>query len=73
LPIAVRGGGHNVVGYGSSDGGIVIDLRPMKRIDVDAAERTVTTQGGVLWGELDARTQGHGLSVTVGSSPTGHI
>jgi FAD/FMN-containing dehydrogenase len=74
LPIAVRGGGHNVAGHGSCAGGVVIDLRLMKQIDVDAAGGTVTTQGGVLWGELDARTQEHGLAVTGGRvSTTGVI
>jgi len=61
VAVAVRGGGHSVVGYGVCDGGIVIDLGKLKSIDVDPAGKTARAGGGVLWGELDAATQQHGL------------
>lgn len=66
LEIAVRGGGHNVAGYGTSDGGLVIDLSPMKGIRVDAQSKRARAQGGVLWGELDHETQAFGLATTGG-------
>ncbi len=66
LEIAVRGGGHNVGGRGTIDGGLMIDLAPMKGIHVDAAKRTVRAQGGVLWKELNRETQLHGLATTGG-------
>ncbi len=66
LDVAVRGGGHSIPGFSTVDDGIVIDLSPMKGIEVDAAARTVTAQGGVLWSELDAATQEHGLATTGG-------
>jgi len=66
LEIAVRGGGHNVGGRGTVDGGLMIDLAPMKGIYVDAAKRTVRAQGGVLWKELNRETQAHGLATTGG-------
>jgi len=64
--IAVRGGGHSIPGHSSSEGGIVIDLSPMKGIRVDPARRTVRAQAGVTWGELDRETQAFGLAVTGG-------
>jgi FAD/FMN-containing dehydrogenase len=69
LPVAVRGGGHGVAGLSVCDDGVVIDLSPMKRIVVDPEAGTARAGGGVLWGELDAATQAHGLA-TVGGIVT---
>ncbi len=66
LLISVRGGGHSLPGHSVNDGGMMIDLSPMKRIDVDAGHRTARVQPGVVWGELDAATHAHGLAVTGG-------
>jgi FAD/FMN-containing dehydrogenase len=66
LPISVRGGGHSLPGHSVNDGGMMIDLQPMKRIEVNAQQRTVRAQPGVLWGEFDRATQTHGLAVTGG-------
>src|SRR5262245_19862068 len=66
LEVAVRGGGHNVAGRAAIDGGVMIDLSPMKGIHVDLNERTVRAQGGVTWAELNRETQLHGLAVTGG-------
>jgi FAD/FMN-containing dehydrogenase len=64
--VAVRGGGHNVAGRATIDGGVMIGLAPMKAIQVDPRSRTVRVQGGVTWGELNRETQRHGLAVTGG-------
>ena len=70
LLVAVRGGGHNVAGHATCDGGLVIDLSPMKGIWVDPARRTVRASAGVTWGELDRETQVFGLATTGGTDPT---
>lgn len=70
LPVAVRGGGHNVAGSAVNDGGLVIDLSPMKGIFVDRVARTARAQPGVTWGELDAATQLHGLVTPGGEVST---
>ena len=66
LELAVRGGGHSIPGFSGVDGGLVINLSPMKGIDVDIAGRTVRAGGGVTWAELDSATQAHGLATTGG-------
>jgi FAD/FMN-containing dehydrogenase len=66
LLLAIRGGGHNVAGTGTCDGGLVIDLSPMKGIRVDPASGVIRAEPGLLWRELDAGTQEHGLAVTGG-------
>ena len=66
LEIAVRGGGHNVGGRGTIDGGMMIDLATMKGIHVHPARRTARAQGGVLWKEFNRETQLHGLATTGG-------
>ncbi len=66
LEIAVRGGGHSFPGLSVCDGGIVIDLGPMKGIRVDPQARTARAQAGVLLGELDRETQAFGLAVPSG-------
>ena len=72
LTVAVRGGGHSIAGASSCDGGLMIDLSPMKGIRVDPARRTAHAEPGVLLGEFDAATQAHGLATTMGvNSDTG--
>jgi FAD/FMN-containing dehydrogenase len=66
LLVAVRGGGHSFPGLSVCDGGLVIDLSPMKGIRVDPKARTVRAQAGVLLGELDRETQAFGLAVPSG-------
>src|SRR5947199_1709298 len=66
LAVAVRGGSHNVAGNATCDGGVVIDLSPMKGVHVDADARTVRAEGGLTWGEVDAGTQAFGLATTGG-------
>ena len=66
LLLAVRGGGHNVAGFGTCDGGLVIDLSRMKGITVELKGQTARAQGGLTWGEFDKATQVHGLATTGG-------
>ena len=66
LPLAIRGGGHNGGGLGTVDDGVVIDLSPMKTIQVDPEARTVRVGGGCTWGEVDAATNEHGLATPSG-------
>ena len=70
LPIAVRGGGHNVAGKAVCDDGLVIDLSPMKGIRVDPLKRVAHAQAGLTWGEFDRETQAFGLATTGGAVST---
>jgi len=64
--ISVRGGGHNVAGLAATDGGLMIDLAPMKGIKVDRRRRTVWAQGGVTWNEFNRAAACYGLATTGG-------
>jgi FAD/FMN-containing dehydrogenase len=66
LEVAIRGGGHNVAGRATIDQGLMIDLSPMKGVQVEPRTQTVRAQGGVLWRELNRETQVHGLATTGG-------
>lgn len=67
LLVSVRGGGHSAPGYGTNNGGLVIDLSSMKAIAVDPDRRSARAEGGVLWRDLDGATQTHGLATTGGT------
>ena len=74
LRLSIRGGGHSAPGYGTNDGGLVIDMTAMKGIRVDPVARTARAQGGVIWRELDHETQAFGLATTGGTvSNTGVV
>ena len=66
LLIAVRGGGHNGAGLGSCDGGIVIDLGPLKGIRVDPSSRTIRVEAGCTQGDVDHAAHEFGLAVPAG-------
>ncbi len=66
LLLAVRGGGHNVAGYGTCDGGLVVDLSALRAVEVDRSSRVARAQGGATWADFDAATQASGLATTGG-------
>jgi FAD/FMN-containing dehydrogenase len=70
LPLAVRGGGHNIAGNAVCEGGIVVDLSRMKAATVDPGSRRVIIEAGALLADLDAATQVYGLATPVGINST---
>ena len=66
LVLAVRGGGHSAPGFGTCDGGAVIDLSPMRTVYVDPAAATARAGGGATWGDFNYATHAFGLATTGG-------
>jgi FAD binding domain/Berberine and berberine like len=66
LDLAIRGGSHSVPGFGTCDGGVVIDLSRMRSVWVDPAKRTARAEGGATWGDFNAATHAFGLATTGG-------
>ncbi len=66
LLVSVRGGGHNITGNAVCEGGLMIDLSPMKSVRVDPGKRTARAEAGLTWGEYNRETQAFGLASTGG-------
>jgi len=67
LVVAVRGGGHSLSGQSVCNGGLMIDLSPMKSVHVDVKAKRATAEPGVLLGQFDRATQEHSLATTAGT------
>jgi FAD/FMN-containing dehydrogenase len=66
--LAVRSGGHSLAGHGASDGGIVIDLRDMKALEIDAEGRTAWAETGLTAGEYTTKAGEFGLATGFGDT-----
>jgi FAD binding domain/Berberine and berberine like len=68
LELSVRCGGHGAAGHGTNDGGLVIDVRDLKGLDIDAAGRTAWAGSGLTAGEYTAAAAEHGLATGFGDT-----
>ncbi|HUL86316.1 MAG TPA: FAD-binding oxidoreductase [Actinomycetota bacterium] len=66
LELAVRSGGHSLAGLSTCEDGVVVDLSPMRTVEVDAEARVARVQAGATWADFDAATQAEGLASTGG-------
>jgi FAD/FMN-containing dehydrogenase len=64
--LSIKGGGHNVAGLATSDGGLLLDLSGMRGVWVDPKARLARAQAGCLLGDVDRETQLHGLAAVLG-------
>lgn len=70
LVVAVRGGGHNVAGNATCDGGMLLDFSLMKSVRIDPIRRTARAAPGLAWGEFDHEAQAFGLALPGGIQST---
>ena len=70
LLLSVRGGGHNIAGNAVCDGGLMIDLSPMKAVRIDPSPRTARVEPGVTLAEFDKEAQAFGLATPLGINST---
>ena len=70
LLVSVRGAGHNIAGNAVCDGGLMISLDRMRKVDVDPEARVARVQPGATLADVDAATQEHGLATPVGVNST---
>ena len=68
LELAVRGGGHNYAGFGASEGGVVLDLRGLRALEIDAGRHVARAAGGLTSGEVTRAAAPHGLAVGFGDT-----
>ena len=68
LELAVRGGSHSLVGFCTSEGGIVLDLSAMKGLHIDPERRLAWAQAGLTAGEYTAAAGAHGLATPFGDT-----
>lgn len=66
LLTAIRGGGHNVAGLATCDGGLLLDLSAMNAVDIDLDRKVALVGGGAKWGDVDRVSQPHGLATPGG-------
>ena len=66
--LAVRSGGHSVVGHSTTNGGLVIDLRDMSKIEIDARNRTAWIETGATALQITEALGKHGLVIGFGDS-----
>jgi FAD/FMN-containing dehydrogenase len=69
VEVAVRAGGHDVLGASTVDGGLVIDLAPMASIEIDPARRSARIGAGVISGAFNRAAGAHGLAPVLGCHP----
>ncbi|HEV3475079.1 MAG TPA: FAD-binding oxidoreductase [Actinomycetota bacterium] len=70
LELAIRSGGHSGAGHGVSEGGIVLDVRDLRAVDIDPQERTARAETGLTAGDVTTAAGAHGLAIGFGDTGT---
>ena len=68
LDLAVRGGSHSLAGFGTVDGGIVLDLGAMRGLHIDPDRQLAWAEPGLTAGEYTRAAAAHGLATPFGDT-----
>ena len=68
LELAIRNGGHSMAGHSTTDGGIVLDLRELKGLEIDPVRRIASAEGGLTAGEYTTAAAEYGLATGFGDT-----
>jgi len=68
LELAIRSGGHSAAGHSTTDGGIVIDMRGLKSLEIDVESRTAWAESGLSAAEYSNETNSVGMATGLGDT-----
>jgi FAD/FMN-containing dehydrogenase len=68
IELAIRSGGHSGAGHGTTEGGLVLDLRKLRRIDIDPVTKTAWVETGLTAAEVSSAAAEHGLAIGFGDT-----
>ncbi|GAB4437367.1 MAG: FAD-binding oxidoreductase [Anaerolineae bacterium] len=68
LELSIRSGGHSLAGHSVTNGGIMLDLSPLRALEIDAEQGTAWAETGLTAGEYTTAASAYGLATGFGDT-----